>query len=183
MDRDVEALRKPGGTGFKYVTVTSSSKYQVKIWVKEEQRQRDLGLYNSAEEAAKAAAAALRDGLKFDKPTKSRAKRGTVRPAHSHRPCPAPAPRVVTSLVFDSQASLTEEDRELLEEHEQIKKAQEKARKERRWQEREEKKKEREERREGVVEPAAPRVPLEAPKTASQALLTTWLGRSPATVA
>ena len=85
--------------------------------------------------------------------------------------------------MFVSQASLTDEEREALEERQAIVKAQEKARKERRWQEREEKKKEREERREGVVEPAAPRVPLAVPTGTPQALMARWLGRSSMAVA
>ena len=89
MEIDLEELRKPRtASGFKFVKVTNSNKFQP--WLKDPKtgEQRGLGSFETAEEAAKVVVAALRDGVTFDGPPLKRNKRGTVRarPPTPHLP-------------------------------------------------------------------------------------------------
>ena len=101
------------------------------------------------------------------------------------RPLTAPAQPPAHRVIRDGpQASLNDEEREDFEERAEIERVQAKARKERARREREERKKEREERRaEPVEQPVAPRVPPQASTGKAQALMASWLGRSPAVAA
>ena len=80
---DIECVRsKASTTGFRNVIMTTSGKFQAKIYVAAEKRQRALGSFATAEEAATAVVLAERAKPTWDdKPTAKRAKRGTVRAA------------------------------------------------------------------------------------------------------
>ena len=66
-------------TGFKNVIRTTSGKFQARLFVKELNRQRPLGSFATANEAAAALAKAMADGHQWREPLIQRAKRGTVR--------------------------------------------------------------------------------------------------------
>ena len=94
MAADLAALRKPNtASGYRNVKLTTSKKRPFQAWMKdlETGKQRQLGTFETADEAAEVVAAALRDGPNFSEPAKKRNKRGTVR-APAHRACPASGP-------------------------------------------------------------------------------------------
>ena len=77
---NIEALRSSRAeSGFLNVKVTTSGKFQAQLFVKAENRQRGLGTFETAEEAAVAVAHAKRAGQNWAGPTAKRAQRGTVR--------------------------------------------------------------------------------------------------------
>ena len=184
MAADLAALCKPNtASGYKYVKLTTSKKRPFQAWMKDPEtgEPRQLGTFETAEEAAEVVALALRDGPGFSEPVKKRNKRGTVR-ARSPR---LPSLQPTSCVIRDGpQASLNDEEREAFEERVEIERVQLKARKERARREREERKKERKERRaEPVEQPVAPRVPPQAPTSSAGAFMASWLGRSPAVAA
>ena len=77
---NLEALRSSRAeSGFLNVKVTTSGKFQAQLFIKAENRQRGLGTFDTAEEAAVAVARAKRAGQNWAGPTAKRAQRGTVR--------------------------------------------------------------------------------------------------------
>ena len=76
---DLAPLRSTkAASGFKGVTKTTSGKWQARTIFKLHGEQRDLGTFQTAEEAAQALALALRNGLCSAKPKAGRAPRGKV---------------------------------------------------------------------------------------------------------
>ena len=83
MEPDLEALRsKKAKSGFKGVTVTTSNKFQARIFIETNMPQLDLGTFDTAEDAARAVATAKEKRKRGDKardePVRERAARGTV---------------------------------------------------------------------------------------------------------
>ena len=120
---DISHLKKPETvTKYKGVLLTDSGKYQPRLYSKEAGMMLPVGpSFDTAEEAARCVAAAMRDGPKWDKPRAKRAPRGTVRPpaclpacsclhasgsaSHAHANCP---------FLLCAQASLDEDARQLV---------------------------------------------------------------------
>lgn len=83
-ESDLEAQRSTKAkSGFKGVTVTTSRKFQARIFIKTGLPQLDLGTFDTAEEAARVVAAAKakrkRGEEPRNEPVRERAARGTVR--------------------------------------------------------------------------------------------------------
>ena len=79
---NIEALRssiEQNPASSATVKVSTSGKFQAQLFVKAENRQRGLGTFEAAEEAAVAVARAKRAGQNWAGPTAKRAQRGTVR--------------------------------------------------------------------------------------------------------
>lgn len=92
MEPDLEPLRSARAkSGFLGVKITTSGKYQPQIFVKELGKQRQLGSYETAEEAAQVLARAKEYGPGWNRPIRKRAERDTVR-------CPAARSRVSCML-------------------------------------------------------------------------------------
>ena len=76
----IEHLRSAtSATGFRNVILTTSHMFQARIFVKELGRQRGLGTFATAEDAAAAVAKALASGPQWSEPLVQRARRDTVR--------------------------------------------------------------------------------------------------------
>ena len=76
---DLKPLRRFGTkSGFKGVTKTSSGKFQARSLAKINGKQRGLGSFDTAEEAARAVVSASRVGHEWSKPIRKRAPRGLV---------------------------------------------------------------------------------------------------------
>ena len=93
MEPDLEALRsRRAKSGFKGVTVTTSKKFQGRIFIKTGVPQLDLGTFDTAEDAALAVAAAKEKRKRGeevrDEPVRKRAARDTVRCRY---PCRLPS--------------------------------------------------------------------------------------------
>ena len=84
MDDDEEALINPlrsqtSKTGFTNVILTSSGKFQARMYVPSLGGQRAIGSFETPEDAALALALAKRDGPGWRFPPRHRARRGRVR--------------------------------------------------------------------------------------------------------
>ena len=118
---DIAHLWKPGTvTKYKGVLLTTSGKFQPRLYSKEAGMPLPVGpSCDTAEEAARCVAAAMRDGPKLDKTRATRAPRGTVRspaclPACSCLPASASHAHANCPFLLCAQASLDEDARQLV---------------------------------------------------------------------
>ena len=118
---DIAHLWKPGTvTKYKGVLLTTSGKFQPRLYSKEAGTPLPVGpSCDTAEEAARCVAAAMRDGPKLDKTRATRAPRGTVRspaclPACSCLPASASHAHANCPFLLCAQASLDEDARQLV---------------------------------------------------------------------
>jgi hypothetical protein len=96
MDPNLEVLQRPNNqSGYLGVKVTASGKFQPQLFTATGEPQRGLGSFKTAEEAARARAAALKKRTRgesiWHEPVLKRAERGTVRrtPSHCYLTCSA----------------------------------------------------------------------------------------------
>lgn len=176
MEPDLEALpRSNNRSGYLGVKVSSSGRFQPQLFTKTGEPQRGLGSFDTAEEAAKVRMAALmkrkREEAVWDGPVRKRAERGTVRPRCSALPVPPRSQRVPCSRW---QASLDDDEREVLA----IQKALDKARCSALKAEiKTELKAEKRSRNAAPVQPVAAAEPIATPKSVKHGVMARWLAR------